>query len=74
VAYGSLVGAPAQQTCGGTLVVPSSAAQSYLMRKVIEASPCEGAQMPMAYEGPFMPLADVDLQSIRTWIDQGAPP
>jgi len=28
----------------------------------------------MAYEGPFMPLADVDLQSIRTWIDQGAPP
>jgi len=74
VAYRSLVGVPAQQTCGGTLVVPSSSAQSYLMRKLIEASPCQGVQMPMAYEGLFMPLADADLQSIRSWIDQGATP
>ena len=74
VAYRSLVGVPAQQTCGGTLVVPSSAAQSYLMRKLIEGSPCEGMQMPMAYEAPFMPLADADLQAIRSWIDQGAAP
>ena len=74
VAYRSLVGVPAEQTCGGTLVVPSSSAQSYLLRKLIEATPCQGVRMPMAYEGPFAPLSDADLEAIRSWIDQGAPP
>jgi len=74
VAYKSLVGVPAEQSCGGTLVVPSSSAQSYLVRKLIDATPCEGVRMPMAYEAPFMPLSDADLQAVRSWIDQGAAP
>jgi hypothetical protein len=75
VAYGSLVGVAAEQTCGGILVVPSDSAQSYLVHKLVDATPCEGVRMPMAGElGTFVPLSDADLATIRTWIDQGAPP
>ena len=75
VAYGSLVSVAAEQTCGGILVVPSDAARSYLVHKLVDAPPCQGARMPMAAElGTFMPLSDADVATIRKWIDQGAPP
>jgi cytochrome c5 len=75
VAYRSLVGVAAEQTCGGILVVPSDSARSYLVHKLVDATPCEGVRMPMAPElGTFMPLSDGDVTTIRNWIDQGAPP
>jgi hypothetical protein len=74
VAYRSLVGAPAEQACGGTLVVPSDSERSYLLRKLVDTIPCKGMQMPLAYEAPFMALKEADLAAIRVWIDQGALP
>jgi cytochrome c5 len=75
VAYRSLVGVPAEQTCGGILVVPSDSARSYLVDKLVNTTPCEGVRMPMAAElGTFMPLSDADVAAVRSWIDQGALP
>jgi hypothetical protein len=74
VAYNALVGMPADETCGGIFVVPGDSSQSYLVRKLADATPCDGAQMPMAYEGPFMPLNAGEMATIVSWIDEGARP
>lgn len=74
VAYKSLVGVSADETCGGQFVVPSKSSESYLVKKLIESSPCDGLQMPMAYEGMFVPLDSSQLATIVGWIDEGAPP
>jgi len=75
VAYSALVSvASADEPCGGTFVVPGKSSQSYLVQKLTEASPCDGMQMPMQYEGPFVPLDSTQLATIVNWIDEGAPP
>jgi hypothetical protein len=74
-AYAALVSHPADQTCGGTRVVPSDSAHSYLFRKLSDATPCSGAQMPRKPEvGPTAPLSATELETIRAWIDGGAHP
>lgn len=74
VAYNALVGVPADETCGGIFVVPGQSSASYLVHKLTEASPCDGMQMPLAYEAPFMPLDATQLATIVSWIDAGALP
>jgi hypothetical protein len=74
VAYSALVGVAADETCGGIFVVPGKSSESYLGQKLTETTPCDGMQMPMAYEGPFMPLDSTQLATIVSWIDEGAPP
>jgi hypothetical protein len=74
-AYGALVSHPADETCGGTRVVPGSAASSYLYHKLTDATPCDGARMPRPFEiGTPTPLGAADLATIQRWIDEGAPP
>jgi hypothetical protein len=45
--WGNLVNhaAPADEACGGTLVVPGDASASYLFQKLSSSSPCSGLQM-----------------------------
>ena len=72
-AYGALVGQPAHETCGGTLVVPGDSAASYLYHKVSDATPCEGMRMP--HQGMLLtpPLSDGEIATVAAWIDAGAP-
>jgi len=68
-----LVNKPALETCGGTFVVPGAPDQSYLLRKVSDATPCEGAQMPRPFEViKPPPLTATEIASIRSWISAGA--
>jgi hypothetical protein len=72
-AYGALVGQPAHETCGGTLVTPGNPAASYLYHKLTDDPPCEGKRMP--HPGALAsrpPLADADLATIAAWIRGGA--
>ncbi|HET7544857.1 MAG TPA: hypothetical protein VFK05_33550 [Polyangiaceae bacterium] len=74
-AYQALVSHPADQTCGGTRVVPYDSANSYLFRKVSDATPCSGLRMPHKPEvGPMTPLSATEIETIRAWIDGGAHP
>ncbi len=75
VAHAKLVGQPANETCGGTLVVPGKSAQSYLYLKVSQQTPCEGGHMPAKFEMlPAPPLTAEQLATIAAWIDDGAKP
>jgi cytochrome c5 len=74
-AYGALVGQAADETCGGTLVVPGGPASSYLMKKLTQDAPCDGMRMPRPYEiigAP--PLTAAQLATISGWIAAGARP
>jgi hypothetical protein len=72
-AYDAIVSQPAIETCGGTLVVPNDPTNSYLLHKVADATPCEGARMPRPFEvGPAVPLSDAEISTIRSWIVGGA--
>jgi hypothetical protein len=72
-AYSALVSHPADQTCGGTRVVPFDSTKSYLYHKVNDAAPCSGARMPHKQEvGPAIVLSTAELETIRAWIDGGA--
>jgi hypothetical protein len=74
-AYAALVGVPADETCGGTRVVPGNADASYLMQKLTLDEPCFGMHMPRPFElVPPPPLSADELGSIRNWINAGAPP
>jgi hypothetical protein len=74
-AYAALVGVPADETCGGTRVVPGNADASYLMQKLTQDPPCFGLHMPRSFEIiPPQPLSADELGSIRSWINAGAPP
>ena len=71
--YGALVGQPAHEACGGTLVVPGDPAASYLYHKLTDNPPCEGLRMPhpgMLASRP--PLSDADLATVAAWIRGGA--
>jgi hypothetical protein len=74
-AYAAIVGqpAPADEACGGTLVVPGSPDSSYLYQKLASPTPCAGSQMPRGDFGP-QPLAGCELDLVRGWIVAGAPP
>jgi len=73
LAYDALVGKPAHETCGGTLVKPGDPAQSYLFHKVNDPTPCDGKRMPhpgmLAVTNP-LPAAQLD--TIAAWIRGGA--
>ena len=74
-AHAALVGHPADETCGGTRVVPGDPASSYLLKKLTEDPPCEGAHMPRPFEiGLPRPLTAAQLATISSWIAAGAPP
>ena len=67
--YGQLVGAPATDGCGGTVVVPGSLEQSYLLRKLTGIGMCPNtAIMP-----PGGKLPAVEIQTIADWICAGSP-
>ncbi|HET7543259.1 MAG TPA: hypothetical protein VFK05_25470 [Polyangiaceae bacterium] len=74
-AHAALVSQPADETCGGTRVVPFDSAHSYLFRKLADDTPCSGERMPRSFEvGPASPLSAAELETIRVWIDGGAQP
>ena len=66
-AYGALVGVDSVQ-CPGKRVEPGAPASSYLMSKLEGNGPCFlGAKMPSGGV-----LAPTDIDTIRSWISQGA--
>lgn len=74
-AHDALVGHPADETCGGVRVVAGDPANSYLIHKVSESSPCDGAQMPARFEVlPAPPLTSDQIATLTSWIAAGAPP
>ena len=58
-----LVGRPATECKGQTLVVPGDPDGSYLVRKLTDAVPACGRQMPLA-----TPLQNDQLQAVRDWV------
>ena len=67
--YGQLVEAPATDGCGGTLVVPGSLEQSYLLRKLTGVGMCPSTRvMP-----PGGKLPQAEIQAVADWICAGAP-
>ncbi|HVY26165.1 MAG TPA: hypothetical protein VHB79_06415 [Polyangiaceae bacterium] len=74
--YAALVDHRALQPCGGTRVVPGHPEQSYLVAKLTQDTPCDGARMPTPFEPflPFIPLTDEQMATITAWINAGAPP
>jgi hypothetical protein len=74
-AYAALVNKPADETCGGTRVVPGNPGASYLMQKLTQDPPCDGLHMPRAFEviAP-PPLTSAELGAISGWISAGAGP
>ncbi len=73
-AHDALVGVPADETCGGTRVVPGDPDASYLVQKLTQETPCNGARMPRPFEvGNAPPLTSDQLATIRAWIQSGAP-
>jgi hypothetical protein len=74
-AYAALVGQPADETCGGTLVVPGDPGSSYLVKKLTQDPPCDGMHMPRPFEVIMAPpLTAAQLATIANWIAAGAPP
>jgi hypothetical protein len=72
--WGNLVNhaAPADEACGGTLVVPGDASASYLFQKLSSSSPCSGLQMSRGELGAEpLPVCVINLFS--AWIEEGAP-
>jgi hypothetical protein len=67
--YRQLVDAPATDGCGGTVVVPGSLEQSYLLRKLTGVGMCPNTGvMP-----PGGKLPPAEIQAIADWICAGAP-
>jgi hypothetical protein len=74
-ARAALVGKAATEKCGGILVVPGDPDHSYLMKKLTQATPCEGMQMPRPFEiVKPPPTTAADLATLRSWIGAGANP
>jgi hypothetical protein len=73
--HAALVNVAADETCGGTRVVPGNPDTSYLVQKLEQATPCNGSRMPRPFEvGVATPLTADQLATIRSWIQAGAPP
>jgi hypothetical protein len=74
-ARAALVGKAATEKCGGILAVPGDPDHSYLMKKLTQAAPCEGMQMPRPFEViKPPPLTAGELATLRSWIGAGANP
>ncbi len=71
--YDGIVGKPAHEACGGTLVVPGNPDTSYLYHKVNDAQPCYGNRMPAFGQIRVPPLNAQQLATIADWIRAGAP-
>lgn len=67
-AYESLVNQTSSQLPQWKRVVPGSVEQSLLYYKISAAEPPVGNRMPLA----CAPLTEIQVQSIRRWIEQGA--
>jgi hypothetical protein len=69
--HAALVGRPARLGVGDTLVIPGAAARSWLVRLVGENEAARRGvrRMPLAAS----PLTDNQRETIRRWIDRGAP-
>jgi hypothetical protein len=75
-ARGALVDVPSGQLSGMALVAPFNAARSYLIRKIVPATP-GGGPIPGTFgqrEPPDSPLPDDQIRAISDWIDGGALP
>ena len=73
-AWASLVSAPSRQTDRLPLVEPGDSARSYLLRKLLPATP-EGGRLPGVVghrDPPGEPLSEPELRLIAAWIDGGA--
>jgi hypothetical protein len=73
-AWASLVSAPSRQTDRLLLVEPGDSARSYLLRKLLPATP-EGGRLPGVVghrDPPGEPLSEPELRLIAAWIDGGA--
>jgi hypothetical protein len=73
-AYGSLVGKPAHEPCGGVLVTPGDPTRSYLFHKVNDEMPCDGVRMPHGGMLRPQPLPAESVATIAAWIRGGAAP
>lgn len=72
--HAALVNVAADETCGGVRVVPGNPDASYLVKKLEQMTPCDGAHMPRPFEvGTAPPLTADQLATIRAWISAGAP-
>lgn len=69
VAYANLVNARSTQRPSLLRVAPGSAENSYMVHKLEGRSDIAGFRMPQT--PPF--LSSAEIQTIRAWIDQGAP-
>ena len=68
-AWANLVNVASSECTSTKLVEPSSAATSYLVKKIEGSGSClSGSRMPLG--GPY--LSSTQIQAIRAWIDQGA--
>jgi hypothetical protein len=75
-ARNALLDVPSREIATLALVTPLSAARSYLMRKLVPATP-DGAPIPGVLgqrEPPGPPLPPEQLRAIADWIDGGALP
>jgi hypothetical protein len=66
--YTALVGVPARNRAGATLIIPGNPEDSYLVRK-LEGRDISGARMPL--NGPY--LTPNQLVVLKRWIEIGAP-
>jgi hypothetical protein len=73
-AYAALVGKPATETCGGTLVTPGNPGKSYLYAKITQDTPCAGERMPHQGMTRTPPLPADQIAKIESWIRGGATP
>ncbi|HVZ75638.1 MAG TPA: hypothetical protein VHJ20_24865 [Polyangia bacterium] len=73
-AYAALVGKPATETCGGTLVTSGNPAKSYLYAKITQDTPCDGERMPHQGMIRTPPLPDDQIAVFESWIRGGAKP
>lgn len=76
LSYASIVGVPSRQNPGRTLVVPGSAASSYLFCKIVPGcGPIFGERMPIDEDVNDLIKANLtaeEIDIIRRWIDGGA--
>jgi len=75
-ARAALVDVPSRQLSDIALVVPYNAGRSYLIRKIVPATP-GGGPVPGTFgqrEPPDAPLPDDQIRAISDWIDGGALP
>lgn len=69
VSYDNIVGVPSTQSPGLNFIEPGDPSRSYLYLKITGASGIIGTRMPQA----SAPLPAEQVDTIRVWIENGAP-